>query len=155
MITILQTTFSKSIFMNRNILISTKIILKVVPKFPINNNPALFQIMAWRRTGHATLLHPFVLGIGGGGWWMMVEVGQIPICASRHQTPSGLSDFVHRCSIKNIWSVIKMITAPIKLNALRIIRFCYMKDNFRCGNLNFASTGKLIVCKRNVASHKN
>ena len=41
----------KRIFLNENIRISIKISLKFVPKNPINNNPALVQIMAWRRSG--------------------------------------------------------------------------------------------------------
>ena len=39
----------KHIFLNENVRISIKISLKFVPKGPINNNPALVQIMAWRR----------------------------------------------------------------------------------------------------------
>ena len=39
----------KRIFLNENVIISIKISLKFVPKGPINNNPALVQIMAWRR----------------------------------------------------------------------------------------------------------
>ena len=39
----------KYIFLNENVIISVKISLKFVPKGPINNNPALVQIMAWRR----------------------------------------------------------------------------------------------------------
>ena len=41
----------KCIFLNENIQISKKISLKFVPKGPINNIPALVQIMAWRRPG--------------------------------------------------------------------------------------------------------
>ena len=41
----------KRIFFNENVIISTKISLKFVPKGPINNIPALVQIMAWRRSG--------------------------------------------------------------------------------------------------------
>ena len=41
--------------MNENIWISIKISLKFVPKGPINNIPALVQIMAWRRTGDKPL----------------------------------------------------------------------------------------------------
>ena len=41
----------KRIFLNENIRISIKISLKFVPKSLINNNPALVQIMAWRRSG--------------------------------------------------------------------------------------------------------
>ena len=37
----------KRIFLNENVRISIKISLKFVPKGPINNNPALVQIMAW------------------------------------------------------------------------------------------------------------
>ena len=45
----------KRIFMNENIWISIKIPLNFVPKGPINNIPALFQIMAWRRPGDKPL----------------------------------------------------------------------------------------------------
>ena len=37
----------KCIFWNENVGISIKISLKFVPKGPINNIPALFQVMAW------------------------------------------------------------------------------------------------------------
>ena len=41
----------KSIFFNENVIISIKFSLKFVPNGPINNIPALAQIMAWRRPG--------------------------------------------------------------------------------------------------------
>ena len=47
--TISQTTFSKYIFWNENVWILINISLKFVPKGPINNMPALVQIMAWCR----------------------------------------------------------------------------------------------------------
>ena len=43
-------TFNR-IFVNENVRISIKFSLKFVPKGPINNIPALVQIMAWRRPG--------------------------------------------------------------------------------------------------------
>ena len=45
----------KHIFLNENVIISIKISLKFVPKDPINNIPALVQIMAWRRSGDKPL----------------------------------------------------------------------------------------------------
>ena len=45
----------KRIFLNEKVRISIKISLKFVPKGPINNNPALVQIMAWRRPGDKPL----------------------------------------------------------------------------------------------------
>ena len=45
----------KCIFFNENVRISIKISQKFVPKGPISNIPALFQIMAWRRTGDKPL----------------------------------------------------------------------------------------------------
>ena len=43
------------IFLNGNVWISIKIPVKFVPKGPINNIPALFPIMAWRRPGDKPL----------------------------------------------------------------------------------------------------
>ena len=57
------TTFSNVNFLNENIWISIKISLKSVPKGPIDNIPALVQIMAWRRPGDKPLSEPMMLGI--------------------------------------------------------------------------------------------
>ena len=51
----------KRIFLNENVRISIKISLKFVPKGPINNNPALVQIMAWRRSGDKPLSEPMMV----------------------------------------------------------------------------------------------
>ena len=49
------------IFLNENIWIPIEISLKFVPKGSINNNPALFQIMAWRRPGDKPLSEPMMV----------------------------------------------------------------------------------------------
>ena len=51
----------KRIFLNENVRISIKISLKFVPKGPINNNPELVQIMAWRRSGDKPLSEPMMV----------------------------------------------------------------------------------------------
>ena len=51
----------KCISLNENIWISIKISLKFVPKGPINNIPALVQIMAWRRPGDKPLSEPMMV----------------------------------------------------------------------------------------------
>ena len=48
------------IFLNENALISIKSSLKFVPKGPINNIPAVVQIMAWRRLGDKPLSEPMM-----------------------------------------------------------------------------------------------
>ena len=48
------------IFLNENLWISIKISLKFVPKGLINTIPALFQIMAWHRSGDKPLSEPMV-----------------------------------------------------------------------------------------------
>ena len=53
----------KGIFLNENVLMSIKISLKFVPKGPLNNNPALVQIMAWRRPGDKPLSEPVIVGL--------------------------------------------------------------------------------------------
>ena len=51
----------KRIFLNENVKISLKISLKFAPEGPINNIPALVQIMAWRRPGDKPLSEPMVI----------------------------------------------------------------------------------------------
>ena len=53
----------KCIFLNENVRISIKISLKFVPKGLINNNPALVQIMAWRRSGDKPLSEPMMVSL--------------------------------------------------------------------------------------------
>ena len=50
----------KLIFLNENDRILIKISLKLVPKGPIDNKPALVQVMAWRRTGDRPLPEPML-----------------------------------------------------------------------------------------------
>ena len=53
----------KRIFFNENVWIWIKISLKFVPKGPINNIPALVQIMAWRRPGDKPLSGPMMVSL--------------------------------------------------------------------------------------------
>ena len=55
MAAILADDIFKCIFMNEKFFILIQIPLKFVPKGPIDNDPALVQIMAWRRTGDKPL----------------------------------------------------------------------------------------------------
>ena len=51
----------KCISLNQNVWISIEISLRYVPKGPISNNPALIQIMAWRRSGDKPLSEPMIV----------------------------------------------------------------------------------------------
>ena len=53
----------KRIFFNESVWISIKSSLKFVPKGPINNIPALVQIMAWRHSGDKPLSEPMVVSL--------------------------------------------------------------------------------------------
>ena len=53
----------KCIFLNENVWIRIKISLKFVPKGPINNIPALVQIMAWRRPGDKPLSEAMMVSL--------------------------------------------------------------------------------------------
>ena len=50
----------KPIFLNENVWIVIKISMKFVPKDPINNIPALVQIMAWHLIGNKPLSEPMM-----------------------------------------------------------------------------------------------
>ena len=52
----------KCIFLNENVWISVKILLKFVPKGAINNIPALVQMMVWHRSGDKPLSEPMIVG---------------------------------------------------------------------------------------------
>ena len=58
---IFQKTSSKTFSLNENARISIKILLKFVPKGPINKIPALVQIIAWRRSGDKPLSEPMMV----------------------------------------------------------------------------------------------
>ena len=53
----------KRIFLNENVIMSINISLKFVPKGPINNNPALVQIMAWHQSGDKPLSEPMMVSL--------------------------------------------------------------------------------------------
>ena len=72
----------KRIFFNEKVWIPIKISLKFVPQGPIDNIPALFQIMAWRRPGDKPLSGP-----------MMVRL-PTHICVTRPQWVKRLSQGV-------------------------------------------------------------
>ena len=78
----------KRIFFNENVKISIRISLNFVPKGPINNNPALVQIMAWRRSGDKPLSEP-----------MMVSL-LTHICVTRPQWVN--------CSVSTIFELVKV-----------------------------------------------
>ena len=73
----------KRIFLNENVRSSIKISLKFVPKGPINNNPALVQIMAWRRSGDKPLSEPMIVSL------------LTHICVTRPQWVNSVADW--RC----------------------------------------------------------
>ena len=58
-----QTIFSIFCLLNENIWIPIKISLKFVPKGPINNIPALVQIMAWCRPGDKPLSESMMVSL--------------------------------------------------------------------------------------------
>ena len=55
--------FSSAFFLNENVWITIKFSVKFVPEGPINNIPALVQIMAWRRPGDKPLSDPMLVSL--------------------------------------------------------------------------------------------
>ena len=60
MAAILADDIFKCIFLNENIKIPIQISLKLVRRSPIDNKPALVQVMAWRRPGDKPLSEPML-----------------------------------------------------------------------------------------------
>ena len=63
MATILADSIFKCIFLNENVWIPIRISLKFVSKGPINNIPALVQIMAWCHPGTKPLSEPMMVNL--------------------------------------------------------------------------------------------
>ena len=66
----------KRIFLNENVRIAIKISLKWVSEGPINNIPALVQIMAWSRPGDKPLSEPMMVRLIHGGWGKIADILQ-------------------------------------------------------------------------------
>ena len=75
----------KDIFLYENVWILTEISLKFVPKGPINNIPALVQIMAWRRPGASHYLNQC---------WLDYRCIYVSL---------GLNELIKFCIIVQIW----------------------------------------------------
>ena len=86
----------KCIFLNENVWIPIKTPLKFVPKGPINNIPAMVQIMAWRRPGDKPLSGP-----------MMVRL-PTHICVTRPQWVN-FSDFLFIFAVRDSEPVVLAI----------------------------------------------
>ena len=102
----------KRIFFNENVWISIKISLKFVPKGPINNIPALVQIMAWRRSGDKPLSEP-----------MMVSL-PTHICVTRPQWVNDITSFPSTPTI-TLPRVFKYLMNYLQFeNPMIILRWC-------------------------------
>ena len=85
MAAILADDIFKSIFLNENDRIPIQISLKFVPWSPIDNKPALVQVMAWRRTGDKPLPEPMLIQFtdaymrhqGEMSLWWREDCGQV------------------------------------------------------------------------------
>ena len=85
--------FFKFIFLNENVWISITISLKVIPRDPISNIPALVQIMAWRLPGDKPLSEP-----------MMVRL-LMNIYITRPQWVNSISPCTWLNTLGNTWQV--------------------------------------------------
>ena len=98
----------KCIFLNDNIWISIEISLNFVPDGPINNIPALVQIMAWRRAGNKPLSGP-----------MMVSL-LTHICVTRPQwVKEYLCDVLMECN--SLWNLKSGVDFRLECERLIII----------------------------------
>ena len=84
----------KCVFLNEDFWIQFQISLKFVPKVSTNNNPALFQIMAWHRTGDKPLSEPIMVS------------SLMHICVTRPQWVNSKCQFIlNYSSIHVFWCI--------------------------------------------------
>ena len=69
MAAVLADDLFKCIFLNENDRIQIQISLKCVARCPVDNKPALVQVMAWRRIGDKPLLELMMTQFTGAYMW--------------------------------------------------------------------------------------
>ena len=110
----------KHIFVNENARILIEISLKFVPKDPINNIPALVQIMAWRRPGDKPLSEPMMASL------------LTHICVTRPQWVNSLTswdDWINGWR----WPVFKMCVWCVSTNEFdKYICICFTYAMLSC-----------------------
>ena len=99
----------KCIFLNEDVWIPNQISLKFVPKGPINNIPALVQIMAWRRPGDKPLSKP-----------MMVSL-TTHVCVTWPQWVNLCFNWLHSASIH--YANNKTLVTNLKPKELTLVKF--------------------------------
>ena len=131
----------KCIFLNENVWISIKIPVKFVHKGPINNIPALFQIMAWRRPGDKPLSEK-----------MMVTL-LTHICVTRPQwvekqkeTPKTRFQII-LLHLPSKWVIVKWYSPQIHVKACTR---AYM-DPLKC----FPHRCSLLIMQINIANYSH
>ena len=77
----------KCFFLNENDRILIQLSLKFVPRSPIDNKPALVQIMAWHRTGDKPLHEPLLAQFPDAYMWQKVGMSEVLSDVTRSQLP--------------------------------------------------------------------
>ena len=120
----------KCIFLNENVWIPIEIWMKFVPKGPINNIPALVQIMAWRRRGDKPLSEPMMVSLTTHicvtrPQWVnstkllldpMYWLNMIPRNMPAHVLSKNLLDVEHKNAFENCIEMIQNVSRILSVN---------------------------------------
>ena len=156
----------KWIFLNENVWISIKISLKFFPKGPINNIPALVQIMAWRRPGDKPLYVPMMvcllthICVTRPQW---VKVSQITCNSTVEASIRGIikdMHFLHAKALNTWWweidihgyySLVKITFAPIctsktinKYDIIMPVSHVCLTSQINCDDITILSQKRLL-----------
>ena len=117
------------IFVNENVKTFSKISLKFVPKGPINNIPALVQIMAWRRPGDKSLSEQMLVSL------------PTHICVTRPQwvkkNPNLWNKRVRLLNVVNDVAVYDRATQGIQTSAANYWPTCLEYSHFGSGGVKY------------------
>ena len=115
----------KRISLNETEWISIKISLKIFPRVPIKNIPALVQIMAWRRPGYKPLSEPMMVSllthicVARPQWVNSSRLSDIFMCHDLHLF--GSMNYLNQCWLKLIkaeWHINVSWSTPVRHQAL-------------------------------------
>ena len=135
MAAILADDIFKWIFLNENDRIPIQLLLKFVARSPIDNESALVQVMAWRRTGDKPLPEPMMTQLTDAYMWhsrgRWVNANCLSILCDIYELYTYMS---YNCPRWYIWTAVTQPRFTVYMSNLKIMitHMALVQDGIGC-----------------------
>ena len=158
----------KRIFLNEYARVLLKISLKFVPKGPMNNVPALVQIMAWRQPGNKSSSEAMLVRLPTHIWVTRTQWVKKDILDCKIFRPVSNRSFISKiieCIVSvqlsdhqkthDLYEVSHQVSVYRQLHSAEAALFCYLVDNdlLQAGNTPVGATLVLSATFDTIRHH--